>query len=449
MRFASAPAKLEDYKLNSQLSIIKDESFIKVVDKRTTLDESQKDSNLHDDEKRNVSNTSTLSSIICVVAGTGILAIAHAMSQSGWIGILFLILNACMSQFTGVLLIQCLYTNKNNTRFRDYADIGHMAFGKPGKLIGYIFSQSFLLLTPTVYMVMASENISILLLQNGFIWLNRKVCVWIISIMIGVPFVLVRNMKDVSFLSTFASMTTVCLLLIVCVVALSSDYLERINTVHHDIAIAKNIPLAFSTFSFSYFGHAIYPHLEASMITPERWSKVLLVSNCVVSILYFTMAFVCYLVFGNVVQSPIYKSLPLGSSQNIAMFVITIHVLLAIPFYLYIYTIRIELWFKDKQIKDSKLIQVATRISVILLCAIIAMCIPYFSDFMAVVSTMLCDILAFVLPTIFWMKLNWETRQGRLGLFLICSIIAIFGILCTLFGTIDVIQQLLTHGHII
>lgn len=45
----------------------------------------------------------------CVVAGTGILAIAHALSRSGWIGLLFLFTSAVMSHYTGVLLIRCLY----------------------------------------------------------------------------------------------------------------------------------------------------------------------------------------------------------------------------------------------------------------------------------------------------------------------------------------------------
>lgn len=49
-------------------------------------------------------------------------------------------------------------------------------------------------------MILASENISDLLTQYGFLWLDRKACIWIISVVIGVPFLLVRNMKDVSFL---------------------------------------------------------------------------------------------------------------------------------------------------------------------------------------------------------------------------------------------------------
>lgn len=152
-----------------------------------------------------------------MVAGTGILAIAHALSKSGWVGLLFLILSASMSQFTGIILIKCLYTEKyvvtlvfwflldrllyllRYGRLKDYADIGLAAFGRPGQVIGWLFSQTFLFLTPTIYIILASDNISEILTQYGFVWLGRKACVWIIATIIGVPFILVRNMKDVSF----------------------------------------------------------------------------------------------------------------------------------------------------------------------------------------------------------------------------------------------------------
>ncbi|GAA5803189.1 hypothetical protein HPULCUR_008665 [Helicostylum pulchrum] len=229
-------------------------------------------------EERNVSNASTLSSII-----------------------------AFMSQFTGIILIKCLYAVQHD-RLKDYADIGLAAFGKPGQIIGYFFSQSMLFLTPTIYIILASQNISDILTHYGFIWLDTKTCIWIIAVIVGIPFILVRNMKDVYFLSTFASMATVCLLLMVCVASMA-NFSEQTELVHHDFAIPRKIPIAFSTFSFSYCGHVIYPHLEASMVTPKRWSKVLLVATCVISIMYLTMGVVCYFVFGDTAQSPIYKSL--------------------------------------------------------------------------------------------------------------------------------------------
>ncbi|KAI8636012.1 transmembrane amino acid transporter protein-domain-containing protein [Parasitella parasitica] len=397
---------------------------------------------------RNVSNTNTLSSIICVVAGTGILAIAHALGQSGWIGLVYLIASACMSHFTGIILIKCLYSAKHNGggRLQDYADIGLAAFGKPGQIIGWGVSQAFLFLTPTIYMILASENISDMLAQYGFVWLGRRACIWLIAIIVGVPFILVRNMKDVSFLSTFASLCTACLLLIVCAVAMSSsDYTEKIHSVHHDIAIPKNIPIAFSTFSFSYCGHVIYPHLEASMITPRRWSKVLLVSTCVISIMYFTMGLVCYLVFGDHVQSPVYKSLPAGSSQNVAMFVITVHVILVIPFYLYVFTTRIEQWLKIKDGNGTgRLMRTSLRMAQVIVCGIFAMFIPYFSDFMALVGTILSDTLSFVLPSVFWLKLNWYRHHQEKTDYeaIVCFIVALMGVFCATFGTIDAAKQL-------
>lgn len=218
-----------------------------------------------------------------------------------------------------------------------------------------------------------------------------------------------------------------------------------IHTVHHDIAIPKNIPIAFSTFSFSYCGHVIYPHLEASMITPKRWSKVLLVSTCAISIMYFTMGLVCYLAFGDHVQSPVYKSLPVGSSQNIAMFVITVHVILVIPFYLYVFTTRIESWLKiEKQQENatSKIMRIALRIGQVVVCGIFAMFIPYFSDFMALVGTILSDTLSFVLPSIFWLKLNWYRSHKTDYEAIVCFIVAMVGVFCATFGTIDAAKQL-------
>ncbi|OBZ85571.1 Vesicular GABA transporter [Choanephora cucurbitarum] len=396
----------------------------------------------NDQTKGNISNTSTLSNIICVVAGTGILAIAHALSKAGWIGLLFLILGALMSHFTGIILIQCLYAHKHQ-RFQDYADLGYAAFGRPGQVIGWLFSQLFLFLTPTIYMILASENMSeIFMVHYGIPWLDRHMCIWILSAVVGIPFMLVRNLRDVSFLSTFACMATFCLLLIVCVASLSN--IRDMTGVHHKIAIAKNIPLAFSTFSFSYCGHVFYPHLEVSMKTPSRWPKVLLVSTCVIGLMYLVMGFTCYLVYGQAVVSPIYRSLPRGASQLMAMLVITLHVLLAIPLYLYAFTLSIESWFYRPSDGNKKM-QIMVRMIEMMVCCLLAMFIPYFSDFMVLVGSVFSDTLSFILPSIFWIKLNWHTlsdmRHGYLKL-CACLVIASIGIICAIFGTMDAANTL-------
>jgi len=45
----------------------------------------------------------------CVVGGTGTLGMPHAVSESGWLGSLIIVLALFMSTYTGCILIDCLY----------------------------------------------------------------------------------------------------------------------------------------------------------------------------------------------------------------------------------------------------------------------------------------------------------------------------------------------------
>lgn len=139
------------------------------------------------------------------------------------------------------------------------------------------------------------------------------------------------------------------------------------------------------------------------------------------------------------------------------MFVITVHVLLAIPIYLYVFTLRIESWLnitscisnqEERLIeRKRKLMRIVLRIGEVIVCGVIAMFIPYFSDFMALVGTILSDTLTFILPCVFWMKLNWNATEKNnsnyLLEFVICLLVTTVGFCCATFGTIDAVKQLI------
>jgi amino acid permease len=145
------------------------------------------------------------------------------------------------------------------------------------------------------------------------------------------------------------------------------------------------------------------------------------------------------------------------------MFVITLHVLLAIPFYLYVFTMRIESWLGiqlqtlhklskaqgnqqdiNERQRTTRLMRITLRIGEVVLCGIIAMFIPYFSDFMALVGTMLSDTLSFVLPTVFYIRLSWHTvNRNNYIEFMLCFIVAIIGMYCATFGTIDAVKAII------
>ncbi|KAF9429542.1 hypothetical protein BGZ76_001194 [Entomortierella beljakovae] len=49
--------------------------------------------------------------LVCVIAGTGTLGMPYAVSRTGWLGIVLIVLTLFMSTTTGIMLVKCLYVN--------------------------------------------------------------------------------------------------------------------------------------------------------------------------------------------------------------------------------------------------------------------------------------------------------------------------------------------------
>lgn len=228
-------------------------------------------------------------------------------------------------------------------------------------------------------------------------------------------------------------MATVCFILIVCVI---SD-MKKAPGADHAVVVPQNLPMTFSTFSFSYCGHVIYPHLEQSMRMPKRWPQVLLVSTCTISLFYFTIGCIGYWVYGDQVESPIYASLPSNAAQHVAMLVMTLHVLLTVPFYLYVFTLPFE---GQRRQKWKRLMM---RAAEMVGCGLVAILVPFrFSDLMNLVGTLVTDILTFVLPILFYIKLKPQLQWYD---WMMCLLTVSMGIFCGAFGTLDAIQVMMSH----
>jgi amino acid permease len=114
-----------------------------------------------------------------------------------------------------------------------------------------------------------------------------------------------------------ATLASICLILVISVVSTSDFRIDQGNPVHHDIAIPRQFPMAFSTFSFSYCGNVIFPQLESCMSQPRHWSKVMLVATIIITLMYVVLGFVCYLVYGNHVLNPVFLNIPNGKTLSI------------------------------------------------------------------------------------------------------------------------------------
>jgi amino acid permease len=131
--------------------------------------------------------------LVCVIAGSGVLSLPYALSQSGWTGLLLVLFVAFINSYTGKLVIKCLRL-PSGTFIKSYSDIGYAAFGGPGRLIVDIFTYLMMLGVVSVYLILSGMNCSQVFGGERRIWI--VVCGGIVL----VPYLAFKSLKEVAVL---------------------------------------------------------------------------------------------------------------------------------------------------------------------------------------------------------------------------------------------------------
>ncbi|CAO3652644.1 unnamed protein product [Cunninghamella blakesleeana] len=281
--------------------------------------------------------------IVCTVVGTGMLGLPFALKQGGWFGLFILFLAWFMATYTALILIRCLYV-VGNKRLLNYKDVASSAFGAIGGWISFFFNAWVTLGGPILYTVLAGDNLHKLCMGTSA---ELDAIKWrIISVAIfAIPFILVKNMKEVAFMATFGVIITFVIVIIVIVVACidQANFTEEyIATIHHEAVVWDQFPVALATIAFSFGGNIVYPHVEASMKKPKSWPKVCISALTTCAIIYFLVAIPGYYIYGDQVASPIYDSISEGVPKIIAIVLMTINVILTCPIYLTSFSLDCE-----------------------------------------------------------------------------------------------------------
>jgi amino acid permease len=381
--------------------------------------------------------------VVCIVAGTGTLGLPMALAQGGWIGMLIIFLSWSMSIYTGVILIRCLYAN-GESRLHTYKEIATSAFGRIGGWVTFFFNTCIVLGAPVLYMVLAGTNFNQLCEGTAA---EIGVTPWTIisCAIVAVPYVLVKSMKEVAWMSAFGAVATLVVVLIVVIMA----GIDRPNVtdVHHDVANWSMFPLALSTISFSFGGNIVYPHVEASMKHPHQWTKVVAGGLSTCAVLYIITAVTGYLVYGSDVASPVYNSIPAGAAQTLSIVLITIHVIMAVPILVTSFSLDIEEMFDITVERFGRvrefLIRAAIRLSTMCVIGIIACTVPHFDALMSLLGAFANCALIFIFPVVFYLKLT-GFRNKPIYELVWCFLVVLLGLVGLIFGTKEAIQELIT-----
>ncbi|CAO3642685.1 unnamed protein product [Cunninghamella blakesleeana] len=380
--------------------------------------------------------------VVCVVAGTGTLGLPFALKQGGWFGLFILFLAWIMSIITGILLIRCLYA-KPNYRMSTYKEIATTSFGPIGGWITFFFLAWILVGVPALYMGLAGSNLNALCHGTpGAIGANYWTI--IVSVIMAIPYILLKSMKEVAWMSAFGSFTTVVVVLIVLVMACIHQ--ASLPPAVHDSVIWPQFPAALATISFSFGGNVIYPHVEGSMRKKKQWPWVIAIGLTTCGCLYLLCAIPGYYIYGRETVSPIYDNIPEGVPKMIAIILITLHVLMAAPLLATAFSLDLEDMFNITVERHGKvkefLLRAAIRIVIMVVIVIIAVFIPYFDLLMGLIGSFSNCVLVFVFPILFYLKLTGFRNKPFYELAWY-GLTILLGIVGLIFGSKDAIEGLI------
>ncbi|KAG2188699.1 hypothetical protein INT44_003838 [Umbelopsis vinacea] len=380
--------------------------------------------------------------VVCVIAGTGTLGLPAALKMGGWIGILILFLSWTASIYTGCILIKCLYAFQGR-RMESYKEIATTAFGRVGGWIIFFFNAWILLGAPILYVLLAGQNLHSLLINTSAALTDVQ---WkiIVACIILIPFVVVKNMKEVAIMSAVGALATVICVFIVMIVSLEDK--PNYPNVEHDVVIWNQFPIALSTISFSFGGNVVYPHVEASMAKPRQWKWVVTAGLSTCAALYFMTAVPGYYVYGVETLSPIYENLPEGAAKMTAMIVITIHVILAAPILITSFALDMEYMLGITVEQRGKTLEFVfrsiNRLIILAFVTVVACVVPYFSDIMSLVGSFSNCMCTFAFPVLCYLKLTGIRNKPFYELAW-CVLCVLLGLVGLIFGTIDSVKALI------
>ncbi|KAF7727702.1 hypothetical protein EC973_007258 [Apophysomyces ossiformis] len=386
--------------------------------------------------------------VVCIVAGTGTLGLPQAFAQGGWLGILIMMLAFFMAVYSGIVIIRCLYY-KPGHRLHDYKEVGKAAFGWYGYGIATTLHYLNLFGCPGLYLVLAGQNM-IYLCKNTPAELTYPLWVIIFGVALLLPAISMRTLREVTAVSTIGAVCTAIAVFIVLIQAPMDRNAHPERVVITDGVVWSGFPTALATIAFSYGGINTYPHVEHALRKPHQWKWALATGLGTCTILYFMTAVPGYWAYGRETASPIYDSLPDYPNRTgrlIAIIVMTIHVVLAVPIYTTSFSLEFE---KFAHVSDERfgrfggwLARAVIRSATMAVLVILAIYVKHFNYFMALIGALSNCGLVFLLPVFCYLKLTgWRNKPYYELAF--CALTIALGLVGCVYGTIDAVRGLIT-----
>ncbi|KAF9626179.1 hypothetical protein IFM89_031306 [Coptis chinensis] len=352
------------------------------------------------------------------LSGVGILSIPYALSEGGWLSLIFLLVTAIVLCYTGLLLRRCMDAH---SQIRTYPDIGELAFGYKGRVLVALFMYLELYLVAVEFLILEGDNLNKLFPNMGFkvggMKIGGKQGFTVLASVIILPTTWLRNLGLFAYVSAGGVLASA-------IVVASVFWAGAVDGVgFHERGRLVNwsgMPTAISLYAFCYCGHAVFPTLCTSM--KER--------------------ILGYLMYGEGLKSQVTLNLPVGKfSSNIAIYTTLIN-----PFTKYAIMITpiaaaLEDWFP---FRNNRSISILIRTVLVISTVVMALVVPFFGYLMALIGAFLSITVSVLLPCVCYLKISKDLCSLGFELAVIVSIL-VTGSLVAISGTYSSVRQIINH----
>ncbi|KAI3732322.1 hypothetical protein L1987_63526 [Smallanthus sonchifolius] len=361
---------------------------------------------------------------INVLCGIGILSMPYAFKEGGWLSLVLLMGFGVITCYTGILLKVCL---ERCHGLQTYPDIGQAAFGYFGRVC--IASSC------VEYLIMMNDNLSSLfphahLYIGGIIHLDSYLFCAIISTLVILPTVWLRNLSLLSYISVGGVVTLVAV--VVCLLWLGVvDGIE-----YHPIRTALdlgNLPVAIGLIGFCYGSHSVFPNIYTSMKEPSRYPYALIISFSVSFVMYTAVGVYGYLMFGDSVKSQFTLNMPTHYvTSKVAAWTVVVAPVTKFALTLTPIAYGIEELLPPAQ-QSSYAVSIIIRTILMVLILLVALTVPYFGVVMALTGSVLEMLVSIIFPCACYLRLlHGHTTTLEITM---CSLMILLGLVCAIIGT--------------
>ena len=414
-----------------------------------------------------VGNSTTeqaLANSVNILLGVGTLSVPYALRESGWAGIVVLLLLGATTNYTGKTLIRCqrrgslpMRTNFNTysdvnedgsvtvvkkarRALTTYEDIGEAAFGEFGRsLISWVLYAE-LIGTCGLFFILEGDHLKLLFESTMS---QSKETLMLLAAGVMIPTTWLVDLSKLSLIGALGFVASVGLTGVV-----GWDLIQALTNPsgyefpHTALVHYSTYPLSFGLLAFVFAGHAVFPAIYTSMQKPEEYESMLDKTYGVVMINCLLLGCAGYFLFGDQVSSEVTLDLPAGIISTIALGLITINPLAKFALTMDPVARGVEEKFNLDTSKAENLLPArVSRTGLGLFALGLAVKLPFFGVAMSLVGAVLTLSVSLIFPTACYLKMFGDELDAK-EKWLNYAIVGL-GFLCVGSGTYSAVSALM------